>query len=68
MTIGMSSMFWAVFMCLSRDLGIGRVGGGGGGGGGGSKGLVHNLLKHIFGPDGSIMEVFETCPCDTVIT
>ena len=38
-------MFWAVFMCFSPYLGIGR---GGAGGGGGGKGLVQNLLMQFF--------------------
>ena len=62
-------MFWAVFMCFSPYLGIGRRGGGGGGGGGGSpKGLVHNLLMQFFTLGSSKIEVFETICFDTVIT
>ena len=47
-------MFWAVLMCFSPYLGIGRTGGGGS-----SKGLIHSVLKQFFNLDISKIEVFE---------
>ena len=38
------------------------------GGGGSPKGRVHNLLMQFFNPDGSKIEVFETCFFDIVTT
>ena len=55
-------MLWAIFMCFSPYLGIGR------GGGGAPKGLVHNLLMQIFTLGSSKIEVFETYFFNTVIT
>ena len=39
-----------------------------GGGGGAPRGLVHNLLMQFFTPDGSKMEVFQTCFFDSMTT
>ena len=63
---GMCSMFEAVFMCFSPNLGVGT--GGKAGGGGGPKGLVHNLLVEFFTLSTSKILAFDSWLFDIVTT